>query len=80
MNPMINDNNLEWFQILSSCNGLLPVSHYTDLYLWNPLTRQCTIVLSLLNSGYGTGYMLLGMDFLVARDFVMISLVMITRQ
>lgn len=28
-------------------------SHYTDLYLWNPSTRQCTEVLLLPSSGYG---------------------------
>ncbi|XP_058195392.1 F-box/kelch-repeat protein At3g23880-like isoform X2 [Rhododendron vialii] len=45
--PMINEDNIEWFQILGSCNGLLLVSYYMDLYLWNPSTRQCTKTLSL---------------------------------
>lgn len=42
MKPMSKDKNLEWVQILGSCNGLLLVSHYTDLYLWNSSTRQWT--------------------------------------
>lgn len=52
---MGNNKNLEWFQILGSCNGLLLVSHYTDLYMWNPSTRQCTKVLSLPSDHCGEG-------------------------
>ncbi|XP_058195395.1 F-box protein At3g07870-like [Rhododendron vialii] len=49
---MGNNKNLEWFRILGSCNGLLLVSHYTDLYMW---TRQCTKVLSLPSDHWGEG-------------------------
>ncbi|KAG5543800.1 hypothetical protein RHGRI_016526 [Rhododendron griersonianum] len=34
------------FEILGSCKGLLLIKHDIDFYLWNPLTRQCTKVLS----------------------------------
>ncbi|PSR92680.1 F-box/kelch-repeat protein [Actinidia chinensis var. chinensis] len=46
--PRQNKNkemSLDWFQILGSCNGLLLVSYSRKLYLWNPLTRQCTKLL-----------------------------------
>ncbi|KAI8526937.1 hypothetical protein RHMOL_Rhmol12G0037600 [Rhododendron molle] len=52
--PMLNNNNnLDassinrlFIRILGSCNGLLLVSQYSDLYLWNPSTGQCNKVLS----------------------------------
>ncbi|KAF7153196.1 hypothetical protein RHSIM_Rhsim01G0054800 [Rhododendron simsii] len=43
-------------QILGSCNGLLLVSHFMDLYLWNPTTRQCTKVLSIETHGPSKEY------------------------
>lgn len=49
---LINEKNKKWFQLLGSCNGLLLVSHYTNLYLWNPATRQCTKMLSLRYNDY----------------------------
>lgn len=36
-----------YFDILGSCNGLLLVLYYADVYLWNPAIRQCTEVLSI---------------------------------
>ncbi|KAI8538077.1 hypothetical protein RHMOL_Rhmol09G0073500 [Rhododendron molle] len=35
------------FYVLGSCNGLLLVLYYADLYLWNPAIRQCAKVLSI---------------------------------
>ncbi|KAE9454873.1 hypothetical protein C3L33_13229, partial [Rhododendron williamsianum] len=52
MKPLINEDNIEWFQMLGSCNGLLLVSHYTNLYLWNPSTGQCTKMLSVTRDNY----------------------------
>ncbi|GFZ14079.1 hypothetical protein Acr_24g0002690 [Actinidia rufa] len=46
--PRQNKNkemSVDWFQILGSCNGFLLVSYSRKLYLWNPLTRQCTKLL-----------------------------------